>query len=240
MALPPLEEWRSESVRLSYFFAGEVPDDLRPGLWRSIVGSEPETATRRPAEGVVQEQGPFSGGQLLVIVGVDRIDFILVGVQRPGDTPDLGNVRMVTDELHRAVVAGAAAVESKAIRLACGLVGLYKSQSREDSYSMLDDLLSSVRVDPLSRDFFYQVNRQQQSKIDQTVKLNRLSRWSAGIYKTLRFDNNSPLHDVNAVRVELDCNTSDETLILSGGEINHKLMKELIANALSLIEEGEH
>jgi hypothetical protein len=241
MVRPQLDEWRAESIRFTYFFAGEVAENLRQGLWRSITGLEPESSTRRPAEGVTQEQGPFLAGQLSVAVGVNRIDFILGAIPLPNDFPDLGNVHTVADEFRRAVVAGAAHVEAGANRLAYGLVCTRRCQNREDSYLTLNELLPSVTVDPTSRDFFYQINRPRRSNVHEEITLNRLSRWAGAVLKLLLFDGRpNDIPDVHVVRVELDFNTAAETPTPARGDVNGELMAELVAGAETLLLQGEH
>jgi hypothetical protein len=242
MVRPQLDEWRAESVRFSYFFAGETAEDLRRGgLWRSITELEPESSTTRQAEGVIQEQGAYLGGQLTVAVGANRVDIILSATPVANDFPNFGNVKTVVDEFRRAVAAGAEQVEAGANRLAYGLTATRRCRTREESYATLDELLSNVKVDSATRDFFYQVNRPRPSRTDSAITLNRLSRWVPLVMKQLRLDGDlTAISDVHAVRIELDFNTASETPTPSRLDINVALVAELISDAETLLVEGEH
>lgn len=223
--------WNCESVRFTYFYAGEPPESLRNELWKQITKVEPESSVRRPAERMTQEQGPFLGGELSISVGLNRIDIVLGSDFAPGVLPSLGLPVDMIDQFRSVILtAGAVDLETCATRVAVGLVCTEQHDSRESAYLRLDDLLEDVRVNKDSRDFSYQVNLPRKSKINADVDINRLTRWNSVAFRVLSVDS-APvdLPDIYAVRLELDFNTGSDTQLPVGvqGQIMQEIVEEI-------------
>ncbi|MDN7905217.1 hypothetical protein QZM18_13960 [Burkholderia diffusa] len=237
MARPRLEDWRAESIRFSYFFAEAVPEQLREGLWRAITGSDPESSTLRKAEGVLHEQGPFLGGVLAIFTGPNRIDILLTPTVVANDFPNIGEIGTVHNELLRVLHQARFDIAAETVRLAYGLVANIRTSNRDESYRILDELLSRVTVDPVGRDFHYQINYPRASTVNDKITLNRLSRWSAAFTKQFQPGNVVDNLEIHVTRVEFDINTAPDVSI--EGTDKAKLMDELIDSARTMLTEGD-
>ena len=132
------------------------------------------------------------------------------------------------------------------VRLALGVVAHEPVQDRIAGYRKLAQYLPAVQVDPeRSEDFLYQINRPRKSTVIETLKINRLSRWSSVVVVALRFAL-SPLPVVHqsadgnhTFRIELDLSTDAEL----GGELPRaqlpRLLKELESLANELVTRGD-
>jgi hypothetical protein len=121
------------------------------------------------------------------------------------------------------------------------------AQDRIAAYRKLAQYLPDVKIDPEhSEDFFYQINRPRRSEVIETLKINRLSKWSSGAVLLARFALNKQqtVQQPTAVgnhslRIELDLST-DPSFVgeLPSGELP-KLFAELEHLALELISKGD-
>ncbi len=72
------------------------------------------------------------------------------------------------------------------IRIAFGANIFLPVDSHENAYNFLDNHLKSVKIDPETSDFHYQINRKRPSKtLGEKLMINRLSKWRAINFKLM-------------------------------------------------------
>lgn len=179
-----LTKWQIENLRFSVFLAcptGPEPVDS----WVDVVGQDVDD-TRIKGTGeqrVVRQQGPFGGAVMRVEIRMDRIDWHLLPLppRTPSERPTAGLYESLKDLFHDAMLAWLDAADIVASRMAYGALLRLESGDRSGSLRVLDDLLSTVTVDPLTTwDFEYSVNRRRGSESIGNLMINRLAKWSLG------------------------------------------------------------
>ena len=184
MPQDPLTMWQIENLRFSVFLAR--PTTPKPvGSWVDVVGQDADD-TRIKGTGeqrVVTQQGPFAGAVMQAEVRLDRIDWHLLPPppKTPSKRPTAGAYEKGKERFQDAMRAWLDAVQTDANRMAYGAVLSLRSGSRSDSLRVLDNLLTTVKVDPQDTwDFDYSVNRRRGSKSVSDLAINRLAKWSLG------------------------------------------------------------
>ena len=179
-----LTMWQIENLRFSVFLARPTgPEPVRS--WVAVAGQEADD-TRIKGTGeqrVVSQQGPFGGAVMRAEVRLDRIDWHILPAppKSPSKRPTAGSYEKVKDRFHDAMLAWLDAEQPVANRMAYGAVLSHRSGNRSDCLRVLDDLLSTVTVDPQNTwDFDYSVNRRRGSKSIDGLMINRLAKWTLG------------------------------------------------------------
>ena len=184
MPQDPLTMWQIENLRFSVFLARPTaPEPV--GSWADVVGQDADD-TRIKGTGeqrVVSQQGPFGGAVMRAEVRRDRFDWHLLPPppKSPSTKPTVGSYEKVKDRFQGAMLAWLDAANLVANRMAYGAVLSLRSGNRPDSLRVLDNLLTTVKVDPQDTwDFDYTVNRRRGSKSIGDLMINRLAKWSLG------------------------------------------------------------
>ena len=184
MSQDPLTMWQIENLRFSVFLAS--PADPEPvGSWVAVVGQDADD-TRIKGTGeqrVVIQQGPIGGALMRAEVRRDRFDWHLLPPPptTPSTKPTVGPYEKGKDRFRDAMLAWLDAAQPAANRMAYGAVLSLRSGNRPDSLRVLDNLLTTVKVDPQDTwDFDYSVNRRRGSKSVGDLMINRLAKWSLG------------------------------------------------------------
>ena len=179
-----LTMWQIENLRFSVFLARPTaPEPV--GSWADVVGQDADD-TRIKGTGeqrVVRQQGPFGGAVMRADVRLDRIDWHVLPPppKTPNERPTAGSYEKLKDRFRDAMTAWLDAAQPGANRMAYGAVLSHRSGNRSDCLRVLDDLLSTVTVDPENIwDFDYSVNRRRGSTSSAGLMINRLSKWSLG------------------------------------------------------------
>jgi hypothetical protein len=216
----PLDMWQVERLRATAF-PSPMAQVREPTWWSDLVGEPPETRTVHPRQGGSQEEGAFGTGRLVLRIESTRIDWLLTvaGEQKSSgeDAPTIGlfpNVLRGFQEL----IERWFNLETcpSVIRLAFGAVLLQPVPSLQDAYQQLGHYLPSMMSDPEgSSDFLYQINRRRDSITGIAgLKINRLSKWSAASFMTMRFAGSPerilyrPSMSTFFAQLELDINTA--------------------------------
>ena len=179
-----LTMWQIENLRFSVFLARPTgPEPV--GSWVDVVGQDADD-TRIKGTGeqrVVSQQGPFGGAVMRAEVRLDRIDWHVLPPppKTPSKRPTAGPYEKLKDRFRDAMQAWLDAAQPAASRMAYGALLSLSSGNRADSLRVLDNLLSTVTVDPENTwDFDYSVNRRRGSKSSDGLMINRLTKWSLG------------------------------------------------------------
>lgn len=207
---------QTESLRLTAFLAPAAQGD-QPAWWADLVGAQPETRTSKPSKGELQETGTVGERTLVLSVFPGRVDWFLgprfeEGVIREtrwaGRFPD-------TLEAFGQLMTRWLAICPALVRLALGVVVHEPALDKVTAYRKLAQYLPAVTVDPDgSQDLLYQINRPRNSAVLEGLKINRLSKWSAALFVSLRMEITGQQVQQQRVgagahscRVELDLNT---------------------------------
>jgi hypothetical protein len=177
-------EWHTESLRLSVFLNPTTVID-EPRWWEAIVGEPPEDRTVQPKVGVMQEQGQFLNGNLILIVRPDRIDWLFNSLN-PGDVIERFE-NSIND--FAPLMSRWLEMAPPIQRMAFGAALQLPAEDRIDGYRKLSSFLHYVRLDSEnSTDFIYQINRARPSVsgVD-NLRINRLSKWQAGVTKVTEY-----------------------------------------------------
>jgi hypothetical protein len=166
--------WKEARLRLTGFLSPAAPIH-EPDWWKSLTGESPERRVSQPKIGVLQEDGPFMGGKLILAAQPTRIDWVLT----QSDPTDLSSSVGPIGEFKQLMLKW---LEScpPVQRIAWGPILHIPTDDRIRGYQLLSEYLHSVRLDAEnSTDFFYQINRPRTVTFDSLdIKINRLSKWS--------------------------------------------------------------
>ena len=243
-----LTMWQIENLRFSVFLARPTrPEPV--GSWVDVAGQDADD-TRIKGTGeqrVVSQQGPFGGAVMRAEVRLDRIDWHVLPPppKNPSKRPTAGPYERLKDRFRDAMVAWLGAAHPAANRMAYGAVLSHRSGNRTDCLRVLDNLLSTVTVDPENTwDFDYSVNRRRVSKSIDGLMINRLAKWSLGteILGVLKLPASGGQARMDTVTVNvpmltLDINTDPE----SRGPLNRprELSAELAVLGTEIALEGD-
>jgi hypothetical protein len=163
--------------------------------------------------------------------------------------PVLGDFSKLTDAFHNSLSKWFGAAPIK--RLAFGAVLLQPVDSHEEGYALLDKYLPAVELDPNASDFAFQINRARSSGVVDTMRVNRLSKWSVMKFQgvQLQFEANAQ-ESVNAVtgittkpayadRLELDISTDAGRTDAFDQAVLKGVFGELVGMALEIASRGD-
>lgn len=217
------EDWQTESLRLTAFL--RRPEDAPAlGVWRDLVGNDPETSQARPRESAVIEAGPYEPGWLTLEGNPVRVDWrFSVNLQDKdalSELPFLGHFETVQRQfgtLMKRWLKKCPPLD----RLAFGAILGLPVQGHVEGYRLLGSYLPKVEIDPKhSQDLLYQINRRRPSRSGiADLEINRLSKWSVsrmttgiiGIFPSrARAQFMGTGETSTACRLELDISTAPE------------------------------
>ena len=238
--LPNSERWTARSLRLTAFPI-HAPDIESIPKWEETIGELPENSNRQPRAGILEESGNFGKGFLSLTFVPGRIDWNYLSVfpqeKMPEDFPNIGQAAEAI-ELFKPLIIKWLESCSPLNRLAFGAELFLPSENHKDGYNLLNNYLHAVKVDNNSRDFSYSINRPRFSESGMpSIEINRLSRWRATkmMLKAEGLDSDP----IFAVSLTLDINTVLQDDIEIKRENFNKLLNELIAMAIEIVEKGD-
>lgn len=250
MSSPPdfseAAKWAAASLRLTAFQVDSVDGQ---DWWQSVVGEDPETETKKNKGLFYEVAGPIDSRVLSLSIDPVKISWILAPAVDMEfvlgeDWPSLGPFpEALTDfrSLLNRWLETCPAIK----RLAVGVVLLLPAQDGPAGYRKLNELLSTVKVDPESSDFQYRVNRPRPSSSGvPDLRINRLTTWSAvRLQRKLEADGNPVSTDLPstqyASRLELDINTPHSRDDALPHEKLPSLFEELSSLALEIAACGD-
>jgi hypothetical protein len=242
-------EWRAENLRVSMFT--KAPLRLTDDDWKALTGQE-EAETRTQIPGGRAFIGSALGGQLTIANPGPRLDCML-SVLPSEEHPHVGfnSVGLWSEVSEKFLVATIPWIEQldfEIWRLAFGCVLLLRTDSREQAYAQLNDLIRSVTITPLMRDLLFRVNWPVKSSIVPELSINRITSWASvriSLGALLVSSGGAPPQlqmapsPVDCVRLEIDHNTNQEwSLPFERGHVA-PIYKELVSLANENAERGE-
>ena len=168
-AIRPMSDWQVQILRCTAFYAPDQQFDIS-GWWAEIVGDLPETETKKVKDGISIEEGPYREGKLTLARSPIAIDLRFQPADKLPDKingiPAIGNFEEHCPEFVGLVMKLFDVTQFPSItRLAFGSIISIPSKDRETGYIQLSEYLKSVKIDPNSQNFIYQINRRRTSKI---------------------------------------------------------------------------
>ena|SRR2546422_285084 len=248
--VPRLEDWYVETSRLTGFLP-EGTAGSGEGLWKAVVGNEPEATIVRRAQGVRQDRGDFDGIPLALNTQSNRLDWLFSGAQSSDVAEKIG-FQAVGDVEYAWRLLGKLTKlwhphMAPFARIALGTVALLPVESRRDGYNKLRPLLPNLNMDlEASTDLLYRINRPRPSNASiGGLRLNRLATWTVEESQILAIEPTSPQTVASgkptyACRVELDVNTMPEFKGTFDPSQSVKIIEECLTLASELIEKGDH
>ena len=223
-----LREWRAETLRLSTFHALGVLAELPQARdwWREVTGAETENRSENRKNGSLTDAGPWGDGSLVlqVLTSENRVNWFF------GDTPSPDNPiseASLVDRVHQFVDPMARWLDTcpPATRIAFGAVVVLPVADRITGYNRVSDYLNFDIDGTDAADFMFQINRVRRSAVAPEIQINRLARWSVGVF--LRFalslsaqgsmiEQAATGAGTSFVRLELDINTHPDSASLAG------------------------
>ncbi|MCG3117206.1 MAG: hypothetical protein LLH30_16170 [Candidatus Manganitrophus sp. SA1] len=214
--------WHVETLRITAF-PSPAADIGEPNWWKSLFKDEPEKRTSKQKVGLLQEEGPFGEGRLVLQVQRNRIDWVL-GVDSDKirerldekDFPSIGLFEETVEpfaDLMRQWLRLGLSIQ----RLAFGAVLVFPVGNKQSAYENLSKFIgSSVKLDPVgSSDFLYRINRPRDFGSGlEGLSINRLAKWSSFVWQVQDmalspgFIKSTLGQEAHASRLELDINTN--------------------------------
>jgi len=239
-------KWAAASLRLTAFQVDSVNGQ---GWWQSVVGEDPETEAKKSKGLVYEVAGLVDSRGLSLSIDPVKISWILapaVEVESllDEDLPSLGPFPEALTSF-RSLLNRWLETCPAIKRLAVGAILLLPAEDSPAGYRKLNELLSTVEVDPESSDFQYRVNRPRPSSSGvPDLRINRLATWSTvRLERKLEADGKPLSTDLPltqyACRLELDINTPHSRDDALPHEKLPALFEELSSLALEIATCGD-
>lgn len=243
--------WQVESLRATTFHALREYYIDSTNWWETVVENKPDQVVTRPKEGLVQQSGIFQGRQLVLISRPDRIDWNLQGIVSPSsepvqEFPTLGPISESLDSFSK-IVAKWLIISPDVTRLAFGAVLSKRAEDLASAYKELSVLLPSIELHAVDApDFLFQINRPRLSTTSRAIKINRLNKWSVMQEGTISIGIGPGSRPTLAsrsgrlaCRLELDINTSAQSLDPIPQNETKELFTELVDLGIEIAEKGD-
>jgi hypothetical protein len=209
--------WYAQQVRLTLFTVEKLRPQDPSDLWEGFTDIPPETDIYTRAQNQRRQTGAFGDDALLELrIQPERLDWYLNPLVEPTnrEPPNLGHHREVTARVLKLLDVWVPKAPMSFWRPALGVILFSPVDTRREGYQILSEIAPSIQFnleDEIS-DFMFQINRPKLSKVINSRKINRLMKWSVGLFQgfTVTISPNSTQEDMNqyACRVELDINAA--------------------------------
>lgn len=243
--------WQVESLRATTFHVPGAHTLDPTDWWETVTEDKPEQVVARPKEGLVQQSGVYEGRQLVLTRRQNRVDWNIQGVvEFPPEpmhgVPTLGPLSEALGS-YKKVVERWLGTGPDVTRLAFGAVLSRTVPTLNSAYQELSRFLPSIELHGIdASDFLYQINRPRPSKSPGAIRINRLNKWSVIQEDTIsiglgrgtrpRFASGHPRL---ACRLELDINTSAESINPISRTETQVLFRELIEIGSEIADQGD-
>jgi hypothetical protein len=241
-----LSAWGVEKIRLTTFHASFAKAE---GWWESMTNQEPDSRVSKKG-GDQAEIGPWEGLVLALTTQAQagRIDWL--ASEPVGETinpPSLTERLPAFSDLAKRWLVNER-LPQPTNRMAFGLIVHLPVANLEEGYRRLSDYLPFDIDRATSSDFLYQLNRPRDSTTLPGVRINRLTKWSVGLFflQAVRLSgsgvsvSNDRGPERCGCRLELDINTvfNEETPSLPHDSLQ-ALFGEMVALSQEIISEGD-
>ena len=256
-------EWLAESMRVTGFpLPGDVFDVTR--IWESVTGKKPKEVSELPERQIMREIGSFGEGQLIINQQPDRVDMIFQPRPKvPVQIEKLPADKLVSIDRPLVAIGKFADAQSEFVqvvsewlpdisplrRLAFATTIASEADDLSEAQSMLLPLLRGIQLDPSSdfSDLVWQINRPRPCQSVESLKINRLMKWSTpelsilevAVDSASRAASPRTVAKVRTVRAELDINTAADRIEALPKAKLQALFEELVGFAEEITKEGD-
>ena len=244
-------EWQAEQLRATVFFLPDVHSGLAQQWWTNVVGGSPDEERSRAQEGTIQQFGRVLNSQINVLWRSDRVDWRLVpNVARLSEPAvgllSLGAYPEIWPDFLELSIKGLAHVP-ESIRVAFGAVLFKPVDDLREGYDKLAQYLPNVELSfGNATDFLYQINRFRNSQEDETLVINRLTKWSIFLGGAVGISLSperslvvpSALPPQHACRLELDISTAPLASPVAA-DVTSGLFRELVSLGTEITVQGD-
>lgn len=233
--------WSADHLRVS-LFSSDIWSVSAELIFSNVFGGSPETITNKPAANEVSAVGNWDGLKLEVKRAFNRIDFIVKN--EPSEAEPLPFIRDITSVLPKfssQIAKWASTQPQELVRIALGCNAFLLSQSVEDSYVKLRNLIKVIDVDvDRFKEFRFQVNLPITSSVSPDISINRLSHWASIALRAALLGVDTPRYFDNKhyVSCSLDVNTDSERTQPINGVLVEKLTEELSQICTDMLDTG--
>jgi hypothetical protein len=236
--------WQVQNLRLTVFVTKATIETQQ--WWENIFGTPAEKITTQPKQFLHQEEGPLENARMSLNINPGRIDWRLTATENlPELIKHIPTISSFSDALTIFIPAMSTWLRlwPPLKRIAFGAQLIQPTEGHSSAYQLLNRYLHSVKVDPRSSDFSYQINFRRDSRLQiPGLAINRLMRWNALRMQLELMAGNTPLEPTAAryaCGLEIDTNTIPEfnTEILA--ERYPELFNELVDLAKEIAAKGE-
>ena len=210
-----------------------------------LLGIEPESVEANSSAMRRVEIAPLGPGRLTVTSQVNRVDWSWQPAEESIPDVHLGMPDEAIEQLMQLLCAWIHA-QKDVVRVALGGVFGVRVETREEGYSVLDELIPELKLDASSSEFIYQINRPLALEgFEGLSVLNRIEKWSC----RRAFSNVFALSNTGEVRVlpeaqeiaihaacELDFNTDAQNTQFLGPDLIERVLKKSKEQALILLD----
>jgi len=239
--------WKATLLRFT-LFPGESKQIVSQDWWQQAVGPSPDEVVTKPKSNEQLVAGVFGDGRLVLQASPARIDWIYSALPLMADAegiPQLGPVESTfsqfTEPIERWLALDSCPTAG---RVAFGAILDSEVDTKEDGYTLLNQLLPSVEIDSEAEDFQFQINRPRiVSVLDQEIRVNRLSRWS--VIKLVEVQLGSQLIQLpmipteGYVHLELDINTDQKFGGVFSRDLRVAMFRSLRDMAVEIASQGD-
>jgi hypothetical protein len=237
-----LAAWGVERIRLTTFHPIVVKAE---GWWERMTGQEPDSVVGKKT-GERAEMGAWEGMTLaLQIQPKDgRIDWFASEV--PDSPPSLSErLPAFVGLMNRWLASDLFPHPTN--RMAFGVVANLPVANPEEGYRRLSDYLPFDVDRTTSSDFLYQINRQRESATLPGTRINRLMKWSVGVFflQAMRLDGSGVVKiaeltkERSGCRLELDINPPPQEGQPLPQDRLQPLFAEMVALGEEIVREGD-
>ena len=233
--------WSADHLRVS-LFSKDVWSTPAEDIFSNVFEGSPETITNKPTVNEFSAVGSWEGLRLEVKRTFNRIDFVVQAM--PSETepmPLIKDVQLVLPRVSSRIARWVSTQSQGVVRIALGCNALLLSQSNEDSYVKLKNLIKVIDVDVgRFKEFRFQVNLPSPSSVSPDITINRLSNWASIALRSALLGIDAPqfFDDKNYVSCSLDVNTDGERNLPITVDLIEKLTEELSLICIDTLDKG--
>lgn len=248
---PSQDIWQVESLRFTAFPTPDAQIE-EPTWWKDLIGEPAERKVSAPKRRILQEEGAFSGGKLMLSIQPLRIDWTLSpSPSQQQELDALPTIGLVSDSLRVFSELIERWIQSESFppvkRIALGTILLHPVENGKQGYEQLSAYLPAIQLDTEhSSDFSYQINRPRASVSGLAdLKINRVSRWSVALMRAGSIAVGPQTvesvmgREHFACRLELDINTAADFAGSLPRERLPAILHELASFGEEIVREGD-
>lgn len=233
--------WSADHLRVS-IFSNAVWVEPVGTIFLNVFGYNPETITQKMAANEASAIGVWDELKLEVKVAFNRIDFVVQSP--PSETepvPLIKNANSIWPNFSYQI-AKWASTQNQVLRIALGCNAFLPTQSNEDSYAKLKDLIKVINVDvDKFREFRFQVNLPVVSSVSPDTNINRLSNWASVTLRAALLNVDNPqqyFDDKYYVSCSLDVNTDSDRIHPFKSGLAEQLTEEMSKICINMLDMG--